>query len=94
MTSMTSPDNAKERLANPFQKMFVSKKKMPHSYGKTTIMVYPDTTAAMGIHGRSLAFNINKNAVKNAMNINHQSKLQIMGEKHDCTNLIEVKIEQ
>ncbi len=98
-TSLTSPDNARKRLAdealaNPFQKTFVPKKKVTHSYGKTTIMVYPDTTAAMGVHERSLAFNINKNAVKNAMNINHLSKLQIMGEKHDCTNLIEVEIEQ
>jgi hypothetical protein len=98
-TSLTSPDNAKKRLAgeslaNPFQKTFVPKKKVTHLYGKTTIMVYPDTTAAMGVHERSLAFNINKNAVKNAMNINHLSKLQIMGEKHDCTNLIEVEIEQ
>jgi hypothetical protein len=97
--SMTSPDNAKQRLAdealaNPFQKTFVPQKKVTHTYGKTTIMVYPDTTASMGVHERSLAFNINKNAVKNAMNINHQSKLQIMGEKHDCTNLIEVEIEQ
>jgi hypothetical protein len=57
-------------------------------------MVYQDTTVSMGVHERSLAFNINKNAVKNAMSINHLSKLQIMGEKHDCTNLIEVEIEQ
>jgi hypothetical protein len=48
----------------------------------------------MGVHERSLAFNINKNAVKNTMSINHLSKLQIMGKKHDCTNLIEVEIEQ
>jgi hypothetical protein len=99
MTSLTSPDNAKKRLAdeelaNPFQKTFIPKKKITHSYGKTTIMVYQDTTVSMGVHERSLAFNINKNAVKNAMSINHLSKLQIMGEKHDCTNLIEVEIEQ
>jgi hypothetical protein len=96
---MSSPINSKKRmadeeLANPFQKTFVPMKKITHSYGKTTIMVYQDTTAAMGVHERSLAFNINKNAVKNAMSINHLSKLQIMGEKHDCTNLIEVEIEQ
>jgi hypothetical protein len=100
MTSVTSPDNARKRLAdeelaNPFQKTFVPKRKIAHSHGKTTIMVCrQDTTPSMGIHKRSLAFNINKNAVKNAMGINHLSKLQIMGKKHDCTNLIEVKIEQ
>jgi hypothetical protein len=99
MTSLTSPNNAKKRLAdeelaNPFQKTFVPKKKIAHSYGKTTIMVYPDTTVSMGVHKRSLKFNINKNAIKNAMSINHLSKLQIMGKKHDCTNFIEVEIEQ
>jgi hypothetical protein len=99
MTSLTTPDTEKKRqadeeLANPFQKTFVPKKKITHSYGKTTIMVYQDTTAVMGIHQCSLAFNINKNTVKNAMSVNHLSKLQIMGEKHDCTNLIEVEIKQ
>jgi hypothetical protein len=95
----SSADNAKKRLAdevlaNPFSQSFIPKKKVIFTHGKTTINVYPDITTDMGDHERSLAFNINKTAVQNAFALPHASKLQILGEKHNCSNIIDVETEQ
>jgi hypothetical protein len=94
MSSEAKKRNADEALANPFFASFIPKKKISHTYGKLTTMVYPDTSFDMTHHERSLAFNINKNAVANSITLDHQAKLQIMGEKHNCSNLIDVESEQ
>jgi hypothetical protein len=45
-------------------------------------------------HELSLAFNINKTAVQNALALPHGSKLLVMGEKHNCSNLIDIETAQ
>ena len=81
-------------IANPFAGYFVPKKKKPLTYGKTTLHVYPDITHDMGNHERSLAFNINKTALRNAFAIKFSSKLGIMSELHNCESIIDVQMQQ
>jgi hypothetical protein len=98
MSSIIEPPNPKrhadEALANTFTSNFVPKKKVTLTHGRTHLNVYPDITNDMGDHERSLAFNINKTAVQNAYSLNHFAKLSIMGEKHNCSNLIDVETAQ
>jgi hypothetical protein len=90
----TKKRQADQALANPFSQTFVPKKKVVHMHGKTSLSMYPYTTSTMLDHELSLAFNINKTAVQNALALPHGSKLLVMGEKHNCSNLIDVETAQ
>ena len=73
---------------------FVPKKKVPYHYGKTTLLLYPDVTNDMMDAERTLAFNVNKLALSNQPALESSTMLSIMGEKHNCTNTVDVQLAQ
>ena len=83
-----------EALVNNLSRSFVPKKKITHHHGKIVVLVYPDITNDMPDAERTYAFNINKAAVTNEASLSYPSKLAIMGEKHNCTNLIDIELGQ
>lgn len=83
---------AQEALANT-STSFNPKKKVTYTHGRVTLSMYPDIDNTMNDHERTLAFNINKNAVRTARSLDYETRLHIMGEKHNCSNLIDVELE-
>ena len=73
---------------------FIPKKKVTHYHGKLTLQLYADITHDMMDPERTYAFNVNKTAVKNEHALSYTSKLDIMGEKHNSTNIVDVELNQ
>ena len=93
--TMTSPKRkADELLINSINQTFIPKKKIVHHHGRLTMLLYPDITNDMSDAERCFAFNINKTAIANETSLKWASKLSIMGEKHQSSNLVDVEIQQ
>ena len=74
-SNLSSPDPIVDDMDT-----FVPKKKVARTFGKTTIMVYPDLDDSMSPNERSYAFTTNKQALENARGIPYDHKLNIIGE--------------
>ena len=93
-TMSLSPTKRKadEAIAINSTMPFKTKNKITRTFGRTTIMVYPDVTSDMDDIERALAYNIDKSALINARAIPYSQKLSIFREILGCSNLVEVEL--
>ena len=93
---MTTPTKRKSEVTfvDSVSQTFIPKKKVIHHHGKLSISLYPDITSGMKESEKTFAFNANKTAITNELALPYSAKLNIMGEKHNATNLVDVKSQQ
>jgi hypothetical protein len=89
-TPSTSPAKRRSEdvIMDTHQEFFIPKKKEVRNYGRVNLMLYPDITSEMTDQERSLAFQINSEALKNSRAIKFSQKLSIFGESTGCSTIL------